>query len=161
MIEFYYNIKHGISNLISWFKVIWNDRNWDYNYIYIVLRKKLDNTRKCIKKYQHHVYWERDYNDISKVIYALDRLIKDDYYDMVFKQIEEEFGRLEFESKPLEGGCSSITFYRDKVDRNNEKEVERERKKSRAAHKRIDYLKKQDKMFVFNQMCKHIDSWWD
>ena len=30
----YYNIKAGIPSLIKWFKLVWEDRDYDYHYIY-------------------------------------------------------------------------------------------------------------------------------
>ena len=46
--RFYYNVKNGIRNLWKWRKVVWNDRPWDYVYIFKALRFKLDETQKCI-----------------------------------------------------------------------------------------------------------------
>jgi len=33
--------KYGIINLYNWFRVIWNDRDWDFYYVYNVLERKL------------------------------------------------------------------------------------------------------------------------
>ena len=38
----------GIKNLISWFKVIYNDRDWDYAYMEIMLYKKLCGIHKTL-----------------------------------------------------------------------------------------------------------------
>ena len=42
MKNFFRNIKYGIENLISWFPIIWKDRNWDCNYFFKILEKKLE-----------------------------------------------------------------------------------------------------------------------
>jgi len=39
----------GVKNLFYYFKVVWRDRDWDENYIYILLLYKI---RKQRKKYQ-------------------------------------------------------------------------------------------------------------
>lgn len=39
-------IKHtirGFKNLKKWFKVIWNDRDFDHYYLYVILEKKLSS----------------------------------------------------------------------------------------------------------------------
>jgi len=38
----------GIKNLISWFKVIYNDRDWDNAYMEIILYKKLCGIHKTL-----------------------------------------------------------------------------------------------------------------
>jgi|688.fasta_scaffold05393_34 hypothetical protein len=38
----------GIKNLISWFKVIYNDRDWDNAYMEIILYKKLCGIHKAL-----------------------------------------------------------------------------------------------------------------
>lgn len=38
----------GIKNLISWFKVIYNDRDWDNAYMEIMLYKKLCGIHKAL-----------------------------------------------------------------------------------------------------------------
>ena len=40
----YYNIRRGIKNLINWFPIIWNDRDFDNYYIEIMMYEKLRNT---------------------------------------------------------------------------------------------------------------------
>lgn len=54
------DILYGIKNLIFYFKVIWNDRAWDYIYILELLDKKLEQIElhmedkyygKCLKYY--------------------------------------------------------------------------------------------------------------
>ena len=42
----YYNIKNGIKNLWTYRKVIWNDRWYDYSYIFKLLEFKLKDTIK-------------------------------------------------------------------------------------------------------------------
>ncbi len=39
--NFFRSIKYGIKNLITWFPIIWKDRDWDHWYLYKILRFKL------------------------------------------------------------------------------------------------------------------------
>lgn len=47
--QWYYNIKTGIKNIIRWFPIIWNDRDWDQAYLQRIIEQKLrfmaDNTK--------------------------------------------------------------------------------------------------------------------
>lgn len=44
--DIFYNIKHGIKNLWKYKSVIWNDRWYDYQYIFSFLEFKLKDTIK-------------------------------------------------------------------------------------------------------------------
>ena len=46
MKQYYRKFKQGIENLIYYFKVIWNDRQWDYTFFYHLELKKV---QKMIK----------------------------------------------------------------------------------------------------------------
>lgn len=35
------DIKLGFKNLITWFPIIWKDRDWDHEYFYLLMKKKL------------------------------------------------------------------------------------------------------------------------
>jgi hypothetical protein len=52
-----YKLVYGIKSLILWFKAIWKDRNWDYYYLFEILRFKLNLMLKLFKK----EYGCRDY----------------------------------------------------------------------------------------------------
>ena len=48
MINHIRNLFRGIKNLISWFKVIYNDRDWDNAYMEIMLYKKLCGIHRAL-----------------------------------------------------------------------------------------------------------------
>lgn len=47
----YYNLKYGITNLFLYFKIIWNDRQWDHAYLeeLTLFKYKLMYKRMCSK----------------------------------------------------------------------------------------------------------------
>lgn len=51
MKKLYYNIKYGIINLFLYFKIIWNDRQWDHAYLeeLTLFKYKLMYKRMCSK----------------------------------------------------------------------------------------------------------------
>lgn len=50
----------GIHNLVYWFPVIWNDRNWDGEYTLKILQRKIKSVRKYTEKRKFYVGWENE-----------------------------------------------------------------------------------------------------
>ena len=50
----------SILNLIRWFPVIWNDRDWDDYYIKKLLYTKIKHVRKYTEKRKFYVGWENE-----------------------------------------------------------------------------------------------------
>ena len=80
-----YYIYRSIKNLIKWFSVIWNDRDWDHAYIEDMLLFKLNNMYKRFSNPDTtYVNWESYY--ASKALKALKLCIqilerrKNNYY---------------------------------------------------------------------------------
>ena len=156
----YYNIKNGISNLIRWFPVVWKDRDWDHTYIYDVLHFKLKNTEHCIRN-GSHVKSDKDADRIKICVNLLGRLIKDDYYDNVYKHFDKKWGELSFGSEKdeeREGYCKLI--FKRSNDPNNEREEERDKEYKKLMNKE-GYLIHQDLDLLFDIMKKNIQKWWD
>lgn len=155
------NVKYGIINLFRWFPVVWTDRNWDHQFIYEVLRFKLSETSKYLRKYGHHLNAERDADNIQVCVNLLDRLLKDEYHEMVFKLHDKKWGRPKFnwdDVKDKPGYCSL------RIERPNvitEKDKEQERKEFRRISGHEEQLRKQDIRYLFKMMTKHIQGWWD
>lgn len=76
--RFWYNLLEFPRNFKKWFKIIWNDRDYDYHYLLIILENKLKYMSKSFEKSPIE-----DGENISKEIEnlreAIERLIKDDY----------------------------------------------------------------------------------
>lgn len=76
-----YTFMHGIKNCVRWFPIIWFDRDYQENHIYIILLKKIDNK---IKYFQIKDDYGKKSDEVSKQLLsvrsALLRLIEDDYY---------------------------------------------------------------------------------
>jgi len=72
----------GIQSLIAWFVIIWQDRQWDYGFVFILLEKKLTLMEKHWESENlcNYVGEERDLSYIKVAKGACKRLIKDDYW---------------------------------------------------------------------------------
>jgi hypothetical protein len=72
-----YKIKNKIKQLrklIRWIPIIWNDRDWDYYFIYEILKQKLVDTEKYIRKDGVHMFNNRDADSILKAIEMIEKV---------------------------------------------------------------------------------------
>jgi hypothetical protein len=67
------NIIRGIKNLWKWRKTIYYDRDWDYWYIYEMLKVKLKFNAEYAEKYGYH---ENSINDAHMMRYIADLIDK-------------------------------------------------------------------------------------
>ena len=153
--DFLRNIKYGVRNLIKWFPVIYRDRDWDHTFLMEIMKRKMDNMQKYLRKYGHHVNAEKDADDIKKCVILLDRLIKDEYHENISKKYYEKWGELEF--KESNSGFSTLEHTKVKTDEDKYQCT----KESRILHEKEDNLRNQDLELLFNTMRRKILGWWD
>ena len=58
MFQFFKNLYYNIRRIIIWFPVIWNDRNWDYDYLFEILKFKIKQIRYRTEKLKMFDSWE-------------------------------------------------------------------------------------------------------
>lgn len=68
-----------IKNIFYWLPVIWRDEQWDYYYIYAVLKHKLTRTAHNIRKNGTHVSADYDANRIMLCVKLID-IVQNEYY---------------------------------------------------------------------------------
>ena len=155
-----HNLKHGVKNLIRWFKVIWNDKDWDSHFIFKILHKKLSHVENYTRKYGNHTLAERDADKIRVCRLLLDRILKDDYDEMTFKNHDKKWGELKISyGEPDRLGYKTIDITRENAK--TLKEKEQESKESSRLYKHSDMLHRQDIKYLFKMMNKHILCWWN
>ncbi len=156
-----YHIKYGIKNLIQWFPVIWKDRQWDYLFIYLILRHKLHLTEQMTRKYGHHTKHIQDADKIKKCVLLLDRLIEDDYHENIFKHYDEKWGEMEviYKDSTDYPDCCEVDMKYPNV-KTKEDEILKSKEYKLLSNK-PEELKKQDIDLLFKLMRKNIQTWWD
>jgi len=155
----FYNIKYGMKNIVKWLPVIWKDRDWDSYHIFKLLHFKLSNMEKLFRVHGNHVESSKDADDIKICINLLNRILKNEYGEMVFKNHDEKWGEPKFSWETIDKQeCMGLNIIRENVTVKNE---EQERKEFKELIKREDILKKQDINYLFNYLAKHIRNWWD
>ena len=154
-----HDIPYGINNLIKWFPVIWKNRDWDHYFIYVILRHKLHLTEEHIRVCNNHTTAQQTAKKIKICVNLLDRLISDEYHEMVFKKHDEKWGEPEFNFKDYNEDSLEATIVHKNVK--TVKDKEKERKDFNTSYEHEQYLIKQDKEMLFKIMNKYIDGWWD
>ena len=147
----FYNVKNGLRNLWKWRSVVWNDRPWDYVYIFKALRFKLDETQKCIDG--TFVGAEEEAAKIRSLIEAIDRILEDDYVSEEYKEMDRKYGKLEM----IFHEDNTITTTRTNL---KEDDKETERKETLALAELEAERRQQDINFVFDTMKNDIQRWW-
>jgi hypothetical protein len=143
-------IRKGLSNLWEYLPLIWKDRQWDQPYFFTLLHKKLTLMEEHFRSKACFVGREREARKIKICVLLLDRLQKDDYSTMAFKNHERKFGELE------------ITNSKIRYTKVNSKKEERECDKSfHKCYEHEQYLRNQDLDFLFNLIKKRVLHWWD
>ncbi len=86
-----YKIKSFIGNIrrvLRWLPIIWRDRDWDYYYIYEMLKQKLIATEEYIRKDGIHIYNVTDADSIKKAIDMIEKVQKEYYLDKYLSEAE-------------------------------------------------------------------------
>lgn len=153
-------IRQGVKSLWMWFPIIWKDRQWDHQFIYMIFRHKLYLTEQLIRHHGHHLNHVKDADQIKVCINLLDRLINDEYHETAFKRHYEKWGTpslnwKETRNKEFYEGIMSYPNIKTPKDK------ELETKDFKLASNHEAYLREQDLDLLFKLMRKHIQGWWD
>lgn len=153
----FYNI-YNYKKLFKWIPVIWNDREWDYIFFLDIIKFKLKKDSSFYENNGVSVNSKKVAKQMKLCIALIDRIKNDDYCSDMLDKIDEKYG--EFITVPSDKpDCFILT--RNKFDENDEKQKENYRKDIKKMVEHSDYLRKQDKDYLFDLMKKHIFSWWD
>lgn len=147
----FYNVKNGLRNLWNWRSVVWNDRPWDYVYIFKALRFKLNETQRCIDG--TFVGADEEAAKIRSLIEAIDRILEDDYVSEEYKELDRKYGKLE------------MIFHEDNTITTTRKNLKEEDRKTERQETltlaELEAKRRQDDInFVFDTMKNDIQRWW-
>ena len=78
-------ILDGINNLFEWAPTIYNDRHFDYAFIYDILQKKLELQAKYIKDTGRHERNMIDYQKMMTCVRLINKIQNEYYYDELYK----------------------------------------------------------------------------
>lgn len=154
MRKLYRYLKSGIGNLVYWFPIIWQDKDWDHYYLLAILRHKMNS---MVKFYDGPHAWGIDSpiraHEMKVCRLILDRLIEDDYNREGYDAHDEKWGELEFTTN--DKGAMTIT----RKNRNMNEELEQ--KEYKVVYEREEKLHQSDIENLFETIRNNLRKWWD
>ena len=147
-------ILDGLNNLFEWAPTIYNDRHFDYAFIYDILHKKLELQAKYIKDTGRH---ERNMIDYQKMMTCvrLIKIVRDENYidEVVFIDIDDT---KEFD-KYLDRHKASV----HKVLLDKKLQIFPCENSKNIAYNVAQYKHNRARIVLFNLISTHIHYWWD
>lgn len=128
----------SILNILRWIPILWNDRDWDYVFIYRILQFKLQNMRKLHEQNQRHTGWKRTVRELRTAEILLQRLSEDNYAAELISKLHPP----NFDTNP-------ITFHPDNIP------------VIAQIVNREEYMRKQDEEALYRLFRRKLRSWWD
>lgn len=145
----------SVQRLVVWFPVIWKDRDWDYHYLYEVLKKKIE----LMSKYEKKHAWATKADEVSKqmdeAIYLIDK-VDDDCIEEALEPFYEVYPNFESEM-----------VFSDSVDNPKFKTIgfkydsEEQEKLYNECLSKADEIRENYKNKLFGLLKDKIDWWWD
>lgn len=131
-----YDLGYGVRNIFEWMPIVWRDRDWDQNYLLLVLEFKFKRMAKLHKEHGHLQRSEHTAKRLRVMAELTSRLLKDEFakedIDKQFKYIgPKELGKV-LNRKAFSRAC-----------------------------KKANNLRKHHKEYLFKLMEKHLDKLWD
>lgn len=164
--DFYQDLKYYIKNIYKWSSILWKDKDWDYYFIFDVLRFKIEKTRDYIQLHKRFVGWEQVVSKMNLSL-KLINLVKEEYYNLeyldYYKQdfftiSPKENGLYELKSGEVYDNNLKNYFNKYKNIYNKFKHLEDEMS---IALKISTYNHSRAKRILFNLLNNEIEKWWD
>ena len=168
----------GVKNLWRWFPTIWKDRDWDQDFIYNLLAKKLEFQAKYIGDRDFHTMAKRD-AERMRLVARLIKLQQDNAYGMEYMDYhEQDLNWVDVEDSP--GYVQAV--FDQKSERFDEFFAKYPRQYKRVASGEVNrynrnFSERNDKQLIameiadenqarcqkliFSIMHEHIEGWWD
>ena len=96
-------LQYGLENIFYWFKIIWKDRSWDHDFIFVILKHKLKKQAEDLRKYSQHVGAEYYAERIELCVRLIEK-IESNFYELE----SLEFYKLKSWFEPIE--VFSVSF---------------------------------------------------
>lgn len=135
-----YNIKYFIKNCIDYRRILIEDRDWDYTYLLILMKFKINKIAKGLRNESYHVGALVRAKEAESIARMLEKLIEEDWYkSKKLEKLMEKYPPWGSNKKEMPKKDSEwMSKYFDKKD------------KEKIALKRK----------VFNLLHDKIESWW-
>ena len=169
---------HGVKNLWKWFPTIWKDRDWDHDFIFSLLAKKLEFQAKYIGDRNFYTKAEYDAKRM-RLVAKLIKLQQDEFYAMEYMDYEvtKNFfipvdGNPEYFERKQDIISQTFDEYFAKYPLCHKRAIEyiminQKRFTSKNIDDQLvamvmgDLRQQKCKDLIFKLLNQHIDQWWD
>lgn len=155
--------KESCIRTAKWLPIIWKDRHWDDYFIFEILKHKIRFTRENIRDHGYHANKDRTIKTMRIAEILIERLQKDNYSDLLMQRHEAKWGKYVSGSRKdnimFDNKFSCSGLRRENVKSQTDWELEFKEHKKISEYD--EYMKKQDKDYLFKHLNKHINKWWD
>ena len=87
------NIPANIKMICQWIPILWNNWDWDYHFLLVLMQYKLKRMSKYVKKHNRLVKTDEICIQMNECVEILDRLANShDYTEAETKAHEEKWG---------------------------------------------------------------------
>jgi hypothetical protein len=155
----------AVKNLVRWFPVIWEDKDWDDSFIYKILQFKLKNQAEYIGRRDWHTNAKRDAEKMMTCVRLIDK-INEEYYGMEYYEYYEFDMSTDNPNRYLEFHVNKDdldTYYAKYPLTFKKIEAEYGDTKSRSSTALLMGMNRQNKArkLLFKILEQNISSWWD
>ena len=77
----WFYLYYGVRNLVSWFSIIWKDRDWDHNFLLRIMEKKLSSMAYLHENHGHLLNNGRYARQLRIAAHLCKRLHEEPYYE--------------------------------------------------------------------------------
>jgi len=153
-----------IKRIVDYIPILWNDEDWDYEFIFELLKYKLQRTRNEIfDGCGDEKEWKNPrIAEIDEVIKIIDKILNNDFVEEEHCLHEKKYGIIKMESgeKDEKTGLVRCNMYYELSKDNAElqKEASDEARKIYALEEERTQKALDD---LFNLLSKNIRKWWD
>jgi hypothetical protein len=162
---FFIRLSMSIKNVIRWLPVIWEDKDWDYSFIYKILQFKLKNQAEYIGRRDWHTRAKRDAEIMMTCVRLIDK-INEQYYGMEYFEYYDYDMSTDNPNRFLE-----FNVTRDELDtyyakypltfKKIEAEYGDTKDRSSTALLMGDDRQRKARKLLFKILDENIETWWD
>lgn len=157
----------SIKSLIRWFPTIWRDRNWDSDFIYEILKKKLEFQADHFERVRTgkvqglaHVNMVRDEKYMRLCVNLIDKLQHEYWNEKYMKIHNKKWGEVEIKVIPSSNDKSAkLEFLRSYVITDEDKVKERE--DFSVMMKIVQEKTDKARRLLFKVLNDRIEHWWE
>ncbi len=155
------NVKIGIKNIIRWLPVVWNDRQWSYEYFWDIMYHKLFLMHDNFVKDDTHVDSEQTAKQIARCMELVDRFRSDWYEQESINYMEKKWGELKMTSIPVKNNEDVLQLHFSRPGVKTQDDEVKERADSTRTHKWEQEQYEKDVDELFSILKGNIRNWWN